>query len=109
MRRNLLQKEQGGPASESKKGSSMPALKPASSKSLRIAGKTTPKPAAPEPAETMFVEDLTPIPEEAHWNCARKGKIHVLEIFAGEARFSQCCALAGLKVGTPVDIAADST
>ena len=34
----------------------------------------------------------------------RKGKIHVLEIFAGSARFSQCCALSGLKVGTPVDI-----
>ena len=28
----------------------------------------------------------------------------VLEIFAGSARFSQCCALSGLKVGTPVDI-----
>ena len=32
-----LQKEQGGPSSESKKGSSKPAPKPASSKSLRIA------------------------------------------------------------------------
>ena len=52
----------------------------------------------------MFVEDLTSIPEQAHWNCVRKGKIHVLEIFAGSARFSQCCALSGLKVGTPVDI-----
>ena len=31
-------------------------------------------------------------------------KIHVLKIFAGSARFSQCCALSGLKVGTPVDI-----
>ena len=31
---------------------------------------------------------------------------HVLEIFAGSARFSQCCALTGLKVGTPVDIRA---
>ena len=45
-----------------------------------------------------------PFPEQAHWNCVRKGKIHVLEIFAGSARFSQCCALSGLKVGTPVDI-----
>ena len=33
-----------------------------------------------------------------------KGRFHVLEIFAGSARFSQCCALSGLKVGTPVDI-----
>ena len=67
---------------------------------------TTPKPAVPHPAENMFVEDLTSIPEQAHWNCVRKGKIHVLEIFAGSARFSQCCALSGLKVGTPVDIRA---
>ena len=66
--------------------------------------KTTPKPAAPLPAENMFVEDLTSVPEQAHWNCVRKGKIHVLEIFAGSARVSQCCALSGLKVGTPVDI-----
>ena len=61
---------------------------------LRIAGKTTPKPAIPHPAENMFVEDLTSVPEQAHWNCVRKGKIHVL----------QCCALSGLKVGTRVDI-----
>ena len=52
----------------------------------------------------MFVEDLTSVPEQAHWNCVREGKIHVLKIFAGSARFSQCCALSGLKVGTPVDI-----
>ena len=71
---------------------------------LRVAGKTTPKPAAPHPAENMFVEDLTSVPEQAHWNCVRKGKIHVFEIFVGSARFSQCCALSGLKVGTPVDI-----
>ena len=70
------------------------------------AGKTTPKPAEPHPAENMFVEDLTSVPEQAHWNCVRKGKIHVLEIFAGCARFSQCCALSGLKVGAPVDIRA---
>ena len=49
------------------------------------------------------MEDMTPIFEGAHWNCVHKGKIHVLEIFAGSARFSQCCALSGLKVGTPVD------
>ena len=69
-----------------------------------IAGKTTPKPAAPHPADNMFVEDLASLPEQAHWSCVRKGKIHVLEIFAGSARFSQLCALSGLKVGTPVDI-----
>ena len=72
-----------------------------SSVPLRIAGKTTPKPAAPHPAENMFVEDLTSVPEQAQWNCVRKGKIYVLEIFA---RFSQCCALSGLKVGALVDI-----
>ena len=52
----------------------------------------------------MFVEAMTSIPEGAHWNCVHKGKIHVLEIFAGSARCSQCCALSGLKVGTSVDI-----
>ena len=52
----------------------------------------------------MFVEDMTSIPEGADWNCVHKGKIHILEIFAESARFSQCCALSGLKVGTPVDI-----
>ena len=84
-----------------KRESSAPAPKPRSSVPLRTAGKTTPKPAVPHPAENMFVEGLTSIPEQAHLNCVRKGKIHVLEIFAGSARFSQCCALSGLKVGTP--------
>ena len=100
--RESLQKEQPGSSVDTKKKeSSAPAPKPRSSVPLRIAGKTTPK---PHPAENMFVEDLTSIPEQAHWNCVGKGKIHVLEIFAGSARFSQCCALPGLKVGTPVDI-----
>ena len=103
--RESLQKEQPGSSADTKKKeSSAPAPKPRSSAPLRIAGKTTPKPAVPHPAENMFVEDLTSIPEQAHWNCVRKGKIHVLEIFAGSARSSQCCALSGLKVGTPVDI-----
>ena len=103
--RESLQKEQPGSSADSKKKeSSAPAPKPKSSVPLRIAGKTTPKPAAPHPAENMFVEDLTSVPEQAHWNCVRKGKIHVLEIFGGSARFSQCCALSGLKVGTPIDI-----
>ena len=102
--RESLQKEQPGSSADiKKKESSAPAPKPKSSVPLRIAGKTTPKPAAPHPAENMFVEDLTSAPEQAHWNCVRKGKIHVLEIFAGSASLSQCCAL-GLKVGTPVDI-----
>ena len=103
--RESLQKEQTGSSADTKKKeSSAPAPKPKSSVPLRKTGKTTPKPAAPHPAENMFVEDLTSVPEQAHWNCVRKGKIHVLEIFAGSARFSQCCALSGLKVGTPVDI-----
>ena len=101
--RESLQKEQTGSSPDTKKKeSSAPAPKPKSSVPLRIAGKTTPKPAAPHPAENMFVEDLTPVPEQARRNCVRKGKIHVLESFAGSARFSQCCALSGLKVGTPV-------
>ena len=100
-----FQKEQGGSSSDSKKKLSFtPTTKPSTSTPLRIAGKTTPKPAAPRPAENMFVEDMTSIPEQAHWNCVRKGKIHVLKIFAGSARFSQRCALSGLKVGTPADI-----
>ena len=103
--RESLQKEQPGSSVDTKKKeSSEQAPKPRSSVPLRIAGKTTPKPAVPHPAENMFVQDLASIPEQAHWNCVRQGKIHVLEIFAGSARFSQRCALSGLKVGTPVDI-----
>ena len=103
--RESLQKEQGGSSTDSKeKRSSIPTPKPASSRPFRIAGKSIPQPAASRSAENMFVEDMTSIPEGAHWNCVHKGKIHVLEIFAGSARFSQCCALSGLKVGTPVDI-----
>ena len=98
--REPLQKEQTGSSADAKKKeSSAPAPKPRSSVPLRIAGKTTPKPAEPHPAENMFVEDLTSVPEQAHWNCVRK-----VEIFAGSARLSQCCALSGLKVGTPVNI-----
>ena len=100
-----LQKEQGGSSTDSKKkGSSIPTLKPAPSRPLRVAGKSIPQPAASRSAENMFVEDMTSIPEGAHWNCVHKGKIHVLDIFAGSARFSQWCALSGFKVGTPVDI-----
>ena len=102
--RESLQKEQTGSSADTKKKElSAPAPKPKSSVPLRIAGKTTPKPAAPHPAENIFVDNLTSVPEQAHWNCVRKGKIHVLEIFAGSARFSQRCALSGLKVGSPVD------
>ena len=100
-----MQKEQGGSSTDSKeKRSSNPTPKPASSRPLRIAGKSTPQPAASRSAENMLVEDMTSIPEGAHWNCVHKKKIHVLEIFAGSARFSQCCALSGLKVGNSVDI-----
>ena len=100
-----LQEEQGGSSTDSKKkGSSIPTPKPASSRPLRVAGKSSPQPAASRPAANMFVEDMTSIPEEGHCNCVRKGKVHVLEMFAGSARFSQCCALTGLKVGAPVDI-----
>ena len=104
-----LQKEQGGSSTDSKKkGSSIPTLKPAPSRPLRVAGKSSPQPAASRPAENMFVEDMTSVPEQAHWSCVRKGKIHVLEIFAGSARFRQCCALTGLKVGTPISIRSGS-
>ena len=103
--RESLQKEQtGSSAGTNKKESSAPVPEPKSSVPLRIAGMSTPKPATPHPAENMFVEDLTSVPEQAHWNCVRKGKIHILEIFAGSARFRQCCALSGLKVGNSVDI-----
>ena len=85
--RESLQKEQTGSSADTKKKeSSAPASKPKSSVPLLIAGKTTPKPAVPHPAENMFVEDLTSIPEQAHWNCVRTGKIHVLEIFAGNCQ-----------------------
>ena len=79
--RESLQKEQPGSSADTKKKeSSAPAPKPRCSVPLCIAGKTTPKPAVPHPAENMFVENLTSIPEQAHWNCVCKGKIHVLEM-----------------------------
>ena len=48
-------------------------------------------------------EDGVPF-DQALWNCETRGKIHVLEVFAGSARLSQCCALKGMRVGTPIDI-----
>ena len=48
-------------------------------------------------------EDGVPF-SDAMWNCETRGKIHMLEIFAGSARLSQCCALHGMRVGTPIDI-----
>ena len=66
--RESLQKEQPGSSADAKKKeSSAPAPKPRPSVPLRIAGKTTPKPAEPHPAENMFVEDLTSVPEQAQY------------------------------------------
>ena len=60
--RESLQKEQPGSSADTKKKeSSAPAPKPRSAVPLRIAGKTTPKPVVPHPAENMFVEDLTSV------------------------------------------------
>ena len=50
-----LQKEQGGSSTDStEKRSSIPTPKPASSRPLRIAGKSTPQPAASRSAENMW-------------------------------------------------------
>ena len=99
--RESLQKEQpGSSAGTKKKESPAPAPKPKSSVPLRIAGKTTPKHAAPHPAENMVVEDLTSVPEQAHWICVRKER----STFSRSLQEVQCCALTGLKVGTPVHI-----
>ena len=74
-----------------------PTPMPSTSKPLRIAGKTTPKPAAPRLAENMFVEDMTgalglcPYREDPH---CRKCQIQSM----------LRCTLSGLKVGTPVNI-----
>jgi len=38
------------------------------------------------------------------WQVLTKGKINVLELFAGSARVSQCCAQEGMTVGQPVDL-----
>ena len=94
-----MQKEQSGSSADPRRKSSIHQLRsqrPLSHRALRGRRLLS--------LQNLFVEDLTRIPEKAHWNCVRKGKIHVLEIFAGSARFSQCCALTCLKVGAPVDI-----
>ena len=39
-----------------------------------------------------------------YWDCVTKGKTDLLELFSGSARVSECAALAGLKVGPPIDL-----
>ena len=55
------------------------------------------------------IEDLTTFDEQATfdrvlWQCEMRGKINLLELFAGSARISQCAAVAGLSVGQPIDL-----
>ena len=55
------------------------------------------------------IEDLTTFDEQTTfdrvlWQCEMKGKINLLELFAGSARISQCAAVAGLSVGQPIDL-----
>ena len=60
--------------------------------------KAAPPEAEPSSSSGVFTEDMTCDSQHA------KGKIHVLEVVAGSAGLNQCCALTGLKVGTPIDI-----
>ena len=41
---------------------------------------------------------------ESHWQPVTKGKIDFLELFNGSARLSHTAALAGLRVGPPIDL-----
>ena len=68
----------------------------------RLTTKTAPPEGEPSSSSGLFTEDMTCDSQHANWNCVTKGKIHVLEAFAGSARLSQCCAVTGLKVGVPV-------
>ena len=70
----------------------------------RLTSKTTPPEGEPSSSSGLFTEDMTCDSQHANWNCVTKGKIRVLEVFAGSARLSQCCALTGRKVGIPMDI-----
>ena len=70
----------------------------------RLTTKTAPPEGEPCFSSGLFTEDMTCDSQHANWNCATKGKIHVLEVVAGSARLRQCCALTGLKVGIPIDI-----
>ena len=72
----------------------------------RLTTKTAPPEGEPSSSSGLSTstEDMTCDSQQANWNCVTKGKIHVLEVFAGSARLSQCCTLAGLKVGMPIDI-----
>ena len=62
--------------------------------------------AAPAPADesASLVEDGSTSYAHVLWQCLMKGKLDLLELFAGSARVSQCSALAGLSVGPPIDI-----
>ena len=80
--------------------------RPAKKRILKKTAVAEPDSVDSEPSSStgLFTEDHTCEQQNANWNCVTKGKIHVLEVFAGSARLSQCCALTGLKVGTPIDI-----
>ena len=99
--RESLQKEQTGSSADTKKKeSSAPAPKPKSC-AITYSGKDNSQTCSTSSGR----EHVRRGPHiRSCWNCVRKGKIHVLEIFAGSARFSQCCALTGLKVRTLVDM-----
>ena len=53
--------------------------------------------------EEFFSSDATSF-ADARWKYEVGGRSMFFEIFAGSARLSQCCALSGMKVGTPIDI-----
>ena len=88
-----LQKEKGGSSTDSQERSSIPT--PHDHYAL-LENQLLSMPH--RSAENMFVEDMTSIPEGAHWNCTTH--VTFWRSLQG-ARFSQCCAL---KVGTPLNI-----
>ena len=55
-------------------------------------------------AVSTFVQDGSISFAHVLWQVCTKGKIDVLELFAGSARISQCSAQEGLSVGQPVDL-----
>ena len=52
----------------------------------------------------QLVEDGSASYAHVLWQSVSHGKLDFLELFAGSARLSQCCVLAGLDVGPPIDL-----
>ena len=62
----------------------------------RLTTKTTPPEVEPSSSSGLFSEDMTCDSQHANWNCVTRGKIHVLEVFAGLTQSMLCTYTSGM-------------